>query len=488
MKMSALTTEGEVLMKTKVKVLMMSLCAVLIMLTGSSVTVHAEGLSFGYAYDVQRSSYPQSGGTIDCYYLQKPYLEGYQQYTTTAGDWTLTELGSYDSMDQRIQDSTDRIVRGVAATYTDLQENDVCIHELKDGINHIAYGVIVASDEIDKVVFIGDGYNGEAGYLLSTGEITYNYTYDDKLSVTGAKIATDYAATAKKKVLWLKGNESDVFKVAEDFSYGEFKEAEDGYEAMSAEITVKNVSADATGDLTVSLQGMNADSFELSKTSIASITAGAEDTFTLKTKEGLTQGTYGAAILVKDAAGSIQGRFDVYFTVTAVQTEQPTATPVPEQPTATPAPEQPAATPEPSDDDSSDDNDDDTAQETVAATPAPEVLYTVQKGDTLSKIARINGCSLRELMEANADLLQYKTLIYPNWVLKIPKNGTLPVAAQNAPVSVTTKLYKVQKGDSLWKIARNNKCTVKEIINLNHITAEKADLIYPGWELSLPEK
>ena len=167
---------------------------------------------------------------------------------------------------------------------------------------------------------------------------------------------------------------------------------------------------------------------------------------------------------------------------------KPTATPAPEQPTATPAPEQPAATPEPSDNDSSDDNGDDTVQETVAATPAPEVLYTVQKGDTLSKIARINGCSLRELMEANAELLQYKTLIYPNWVLKIPKNGTLPVAAQNAPASVTTKLYKVQKGDSLWKIARNNKCTVKEIINLNNITAEKADLIYPGWELSLPEK
>ena len=487
MKMPALTTEGEVLMKTKMKTLLMSLCAVLIMLTGSSVTVHAEGLSFGYAYDVQRSSYPQSGGTIDCYSLREPYLEGYQQYTTTAGDWTLTELGSYDSMNQRIQDSTGRIVYGVAATYTDLQEKDVCIHELKDGTKHIAYGVIVASDETDKVVFIGSGYDGQAGYLLSTGEITYNYTYDDKLSVTGAKIATDYAATAKKKVLWLKGNESDVFKVAEDYSYGEFKAAEEGYEAMSAEITVKNVSADATGDLAVSLQGMNADSFELSKTSIASITAGAEDTFTLKTKEGLTQGTYGAAILVKDAAGSIQERFDVYFTVTAVQTEQPAEpTPTPAEPT--PAPAEPTPTPVPEDNDSSDDNDNDTVQETAVATPAPEVLYTVQKGDTLSKIARINGCSLRELMEANADLLQYKTLIYPNWVLKIPKNGTLPVAAQNAPVSVTTKLYKVQKGDSLWKIARNNKCTVKEIINLNHITAEKADLIYPGWELSLPEK
>ena len=479
MLMPALKTGGAH-MKTKMKVLLMSLCAVFIMLTGSGVTVHAEELSFGNAYDVQRGSFPQTGAVIECWGRTYPYLSNFQQSTTSTGNWTLTELGSYGVVSKSIQQSTELIVMGVIAAYTDLQKNDVCIHELKDGETHVAYGVIVASDGNGKVVFVGDSLRGGAGYLLSTGEIT-----DTSISVTGTKIAPDYAATARKKVLSLTGISNDFFEVNEEHSYGEFKISEEGYDALTAELTVQNVSKDATGELKVSLQGMDADYFELSKTSIASIAAGAEDTFTVKTKEGLTQGTYMAAIFVEDAAGSIQERFDVYFTVTAV--EKPSATPAPAEPSATPAPAQPTATPAPANNDSSDDDDDDEAvQETVAATPAPEVLYTVQKGDTLIKIARLNGCSLRELMEANVELLQYRSLIYPNWVLKIPNNNAL--AVQNTQAPGTTKLYKVQKGDSLWKIARNNKCTVKEIITLNPITVQKADLIYPGWELLLPEK
>ncbi len=542
MLMSALKTGGAH-MKTKMKVLLMSLCAVFIMLTGSGVTVHAEELSFGNAYDVQRGSFPQTGAVIECWGRTYPYLSNFQQSTTSTGNWTLTELGSYGVVSKSIQQSTELIVMGVIAAYTDLQKNDVCIHELKDGETHVAYGVIVASDGNGKVVFVGDSLRGGAGYLLSTGEIT-----DTSISVTGTKIAPDYAATARKKVLSLTGISNDFFEVNEEHSYGEFKISEEGYDALTAELTVQNVSKDATGELKVSLQGMDADYFELSKTSIASIAAGAEDTFTVKTKEGLTQGTYMAAIFVEDAAGSIQERFDVYFTVTAVEKPsatpapaepsatpepaepsatpapaepsatpapvepsatptpaepsatpvpaepsatpapaEPSATPAPAEPSATPAPAQPTATPAPANNDSSDDDDDDEAvQETVAATPAPEVLYTVQKGDTLIKIARLNGCSLRELMEANVELLQYRSLIYPNWVLKIPKNNAL--AVQNTQAPGTTKLYKVQKGDSLWKIARNNKCTVKEIITLNPITVQKADLIYPGWELLLPEK
>lgn len=370
MKVLLPTTEGGVPMKTKMKTLLMSLCAALIMLAGSGVAVHAEESTFHYAYDVQRDPafLDKTGDIMACSGLAKPIISDSTRGNSNQGDWKLIKIGFYGALDETIredvQNNTDWVVSRVAAD-TGLDKNVVCIHELKDGDTHIAYGVIVASDESKElVVFIGNDAGN--GYLLSQTEIQ-----ERSVQVKADKSASDYAAD---------------------------------------------------GPVVTPGQG------------------------------------------------------------------QPTATPAPEQPTATPAPEQPAATPEPSDNDSSDDNDDDTVQETVAATPAPEVLYTVQKGDTLSKIARINGCSLRELMEANADLLQYRTLIYPNWVLKIPKNGTLPVAAQNAPVSVTTKLYKVQKGDSLWKIARNNKCTVKEIINLNNITAEKADLIYPGWELSLPEK
>lgn len=388
MKVLLPTTEGGVPMKTKMKTLLMSLCAALIMLAGSGVTVHAEESTFQYAYDVQRhpAFLEQTGDIMECSGLAKPIMPDDTRGDSNQGDWKLIKIGFYGALDETIredvQNNTDWVVSRVAAD-TGLDKNVVCIHELKDGDTHIAYGVIVASDESKElVVFIGNDAGN--GYLLSQTEIQ-----ERSVQVKADKSASDYAAD---------------------------------------------------GPVVIPGQG--------------------QPTTTPEPGQPTTTPEQG----------------------------QPTATPAPEQPTATPAPEQPAATPEPSDNDSSDDNDDDTVQETVAATPAPEVLYTVQKGDTLSKIARINGCSLRELMEANADLLQYRTLIYPNWVLKIPKNGTLPVAAQNAPVSVTTKLYKVQKGDSLWKIARNNKCTVKEIINLNNITAEKADLIYPGWELSLPEK
>ncbi len=386
MKVLLPTTEGGVPMKTKMKTLLMSLCAALIMLAGSGVTVHAEESTFQYAYDVQRhpAFLEQTGDIMECSGLAKPIMPDDTRGDSNQGDWKLIKIGFYGALDETIredvQNNTGWVASRVAAA-TGLDKNVVCIHELKNGDTHIAYGVIVALDESKElVVFIGNDSGN--GYLLSHAEIL-----ESSVQVKGEKSASDYAA--------------------------------DG-----------------------------------------SVVTPGQPTATPAPEQP---------------------------TATPVP-EQPTATPVPEQPTATPVPEQPAATPEPSDNDNSDDNDNGTVQETVAATPAPEVLYTIQKGDTLSKIARINGCSLRELMEANADLLQYKTLIYPNWVLKIPKNGTLPVAAQNAPVSVTTKLYKVQKGDSLWKIARNNKCTVKEIINLNNITAEKADLIYPGWELSLPEK
>ena len=57
--------------------------------------------------------------------------------------------------------------------------------------------------------------------------------------------------------------------------------------------------------------------------------------------------------------------------------------------------------------------------------PAPEaVFYTVQKGDTLGKIARDHlGSAGRypEIFEANQPLLEDPNLIYPGQVLRIPQ-------------------------------------------------------------------
>ncbi|MDH3734334.1 MAG: peptidoglycan-binding protein LysM [Gemmatimonadota bacterium] len=60
-------------------------------------------------------------------------------------------------------------------------------------------------------------------------------------------------------------------------------------------------------------------------------------------------------------------------------------------------------------------------------TPQPEsVFYTVQSGDTLSKIARDqygNAMKYPEIFEANRPMLTDPDLIYPGQVLRIPPLG-----------------------------------------------------------------
>ena len=193
-------------------------------------------------------------------------------------------------------------------------------------------------------------------------------------------------------------------------------------------------------------------------------------------------------------------------TTTPPSTEPAPATPAPATPTpapATPAPATPTPvpatpTPAPSNNDSNNDSDSssDSQVSQVTATPAPTpeaITYTVQKGDSLWKIARRNGCSLQALMEANRELLKNSDRIYPNQKLIIPTSdatSNVPLWQQPAalPNSGAYRTYKVQKGDSLWKIAHENGCSLEELVILNNISADRVKLIYPGWELLIPEK
>ena len=188
-------------------------------------------------------------------------------------------------------------------------------------------------------------------------------------------------------------------------------------------------------------------------------------------------------------------------TTTPPSTEPAPATPAPATPTpapATPTPVPATPTPAPSNNDSNNDSDNSSdsqvSQVTVTPAPTPEAItYTVQKGDSLWKIARRNGCSLQTLMEANRELLKNSDRIYPNQKLIIPTSDAtpnVPLWQQPAalPNSGAYRTYKVQKGDSLWKIAHENGCSLEELIILNNISADRVKLIYPGWELLIPEK
>jgi nucleoid-associated protein YgaU len=59
----------------------------------------------------------------------------------------------------------------------------------------------------------------------------------------------------------------------------------------------------------------------------------------------------------------------------------------------------------------------------TASTPAAGRTYTVQKGDSLSKIAKReygDAQSWRRIYEANRNTIQNPDLIYPGQVIRIP--------------------------------------------------------------------
>lgn len=99
------------------------------------------------------------------------------------------------------------------------------------------------------------------------------------------------------------------------------------------------------------------------------------------------------------------------------------------------------------------------------------ITYTVQRGNTLSQIARAYGVTVSHIVEMNK--IQNPSLIYPGEKLRITEsnNTTLNPVLQN-------NYYTVQRGDTLSGIARRYGVTVQYLVKLNGI--RNPNLIYPG--------
>lgn len=99
------------------------------------------------------------------------------------------------------------------------------------------------------------------------------------------------------------------------------------------------------------------------------------------------------------------------------------------------------------------------------------ITYTVKRGNTLSQIANAYGVSINHIVEMNH--IKNPNLIYPGEKLRITEstNTSLNPVLQN-------NYYTVQKGDTLWAIARKYGVTVQYLANLNGIS--NPNLIYPG--------
>ena len=119
-----------------------------------------------------------------------------------------------------------------------------------------------------------------------------------------------------------------------------------------------------------------------------------------------------------------------------------------------------------------------TTTEPVEPTPIT-ITYTVKKDDYMRKIAREHGITLEQLIALNPQV-KNPNLIYAGQVLVISTTGSTTATTE----ITTTKTYTVQRGDSLYKIARQNSMTLAELKSLNeNIFAQK--YIYAGQQVLL---
>jgi len=132
--------------------------------------------------------------------------------------------------------------------------------------------------------------------------------------------------------------------------------------------------------------------------------------------------------------------------------------------------------------------------ETLAPiTPAPigpTTEYTVRKHDSLGKIAKAKGVTVKALQQANPGVDPRKLKVGQKIQVPAPAGGADAGAAiasdagVAAPTHVkTATIYVVKAGDSLAKIARQHGTTVKAIQAANNL---KITQIKAGQKLKLP--
>ncbi|EGH7368449.1 1,4-beta-N-acetylmuramoylhydrolase [Listeria monocytogenes] len=118
-------------------------------------------------------------------------------------------------------------------------------------------------------------------------------------------------------------------------------------------------------------------------------------------------------------------------------------------------------------------------------------IYTVVKGDSLWRIANNHKVTVANLKAWNNLKSDF---IYPGQKLKVSAGSTTSDTNTSKPstgtstskpstgTSTNAKVYTVVKGDSLWRIANNNKVTIANLKAWNNL---KSDFIYPGQKLKV---
>src|SRR4029079_13794017 len=110
---------------------------------------------------------------------------------------------------------------------------------------------------------------------------------------------------------------------------------------------------------------------------------------------------------------------------------------------------------------------------------------TVKKGDTLEKIARANGTTIKKITEANQ--LKNDTLSIGQ-TLRVPVSSEKKTTAKKplkASEVADAQYHTVKTGDNPWKIAKQYNIKVDELLKWNNLDEEKARNLKIGDKLKV---
>ena len=119
-----------------------------------------------------------------------------------------------------------------------------------------------------------------------------------------------------------------------------------------------------------------------------------------------------------------------------------------------------------------------------------ESKYKVQKGDTLYSISKKFQITVQELRAANNlsenDVLKADAvLIIPSADIANAVSLTSDTKNQKVDKKIKTSVHTVQKGETLYRIAKNNNMTVSELLLLNNLDSNS--VIKVGQKLKVRE-